>query len=89
VRAGKQSEALKTMNDLRELSKSRYVSPVSKALFLAKMEGKKDEYLEALERGYEDRYEFMYFLKVGPEFDPFRSYPRFQALLRRMNFPEK
>ena len=53
------------------------------------MGGKKDEALEALERGYEDRSWIMCQLKVNPIFDPLRSDPRFQALLRRMNFPEK
>ena len=53
------------------------------------MSGKKDEVLDALERSYEDRYEYMIWLKVHAHYAPFRLNPRFQALPRRMNFPEK
>ena len=88
ARAGKRSEALKILSDLQALSKRRYVSPVWRELLLATMTGNKDEAIEALERGYEDRYEYMHLLKVNHGFDILRSEPRFQALLRRMNFPE-
>jgi len=87
--AGKRSEASKILGDLQELSKRRYFSPVERARILAYMGERRDEVFEALERGYEDRYEYMCFLKVNPCWDPFRSDPRFQALLRKMNFPEK
>jgi len=87
--AGKRSEASKILSDLQELSKRRYVPPTAAGNILAHMGGKRDEALEALERGYEDRSWIMCTLKVNPIFDPFRSDPRFQALLRRMNFPEK
>jgi len=89
ARAGKSSEASTILGDLQTLSKRRYVSPVWPALVLAYIGGKKDEAVEALERGFEDRFEFMHSLKVNPAFDPFRFDPRFQALLRRMKFPEK
>ena len=89
ARVGKRSEASKILGDLQELSKRRYVSPVWRKLILAYMGIRKDEFLEALEKGYEDRFEDMDGLKVEPIWDPFRSDPRFQALLRRMNFPEK
>jgi eukaryotic-like serine/threonine-protein kinase len=84
---GKRSEASKILDDLQELSKRRYVSPVRRALIFAYMGGKKDDAIEMFERGYEDHEATMYMLKVFPIFDPLRSDPRFQALLRRMNFP--
>ncbi len=84
--AGKQNEASKTLGDLQELSKRRYVDPVLRAYLLASM-GRKDESLAALEDGYEDRSYLMRWLKVHPYLDPLRSDPRFQDLLRRMNFP--
>jgi len=48
----------------------------------------KDKAFEWLQKGYEQRDFFIHQLKVEPVFDPFRSDPRFQDLLRRMNFPE-
>ena len=87
--AGRRSEATKILGDLKELSKCKYVPPTSAANILAHMGGKTDEAIEELERGYEDRSWIMCWLKVNAIFDPLRSDPRFQALLRRMNFPEK
>ena len=50
--------------------------------------GEIDEAFEWLERAYQDRNAWMVFLQVVPWLDPLRSDPRFQDLLRRMNFPE-
>jgi hypothetical protein len=44
ARGGKQSEALKILGDMQELSKCRYVDPVLRARILA-WTGKKDESL--------------------------------------------
>ena len=49
--------------------------------------GEKDQAFEWLEKAYEVRDLGMVFLKVDPTLDPLRSDPRFQDLLRRMNFP--
>jgi TolB-like protein/Tfp pilus assembly protein PilF/predicted Ser/Thr protein kinase len=89
AKVGKRSEASKILGDLQEFSKRRYVSPLSRAGIFSALSGKKDEVLEALEKGYEDHDGYMRLLRVNPLLDPFRSDPRFQALLRRMNFPEK
>jgi hypothetical protein len=45
-------------------------------------------YLAELEKAYEARDENLYILKVAPWYDHFRSDPRFQAMLRKMNFSE-
>jgi hypothetical protein len=43
--------------------------------------------MEWLERGYKERLWLMCVLKTEPTFDTLRDDPRFQDLLRRMNFP--
>jgi eukaryotic-like serine/threonine-protein kinase len=87
--AGKRSEASKILSDMQELSKRKYIPPTSLANILAHMGGRKDEAFKELERGYEDRSWIMCQLRVNPIFDPLRPDPRFDALLRRMNFSEK
>ncbi|MBZ5563531.1 MAG: tetratricopeptide repeat protein [Acidobacteriia bacterium] len=49
--------------------------------------GEKDRAFEWLEKAYKEREVEMVFLRVSPNMDPIRSDPRFQDLLRRMNFP--
>jgi serine/threonine-protein kinase len=44
--------------------------------------------LEWLEKGYEVRDPSMPYIACDPTFDPLRDDPRFQEILRRMNFPE-
>jgi TolB-like protein len=50
--------------------------------------GKKDEALSWLQEAFTKREGVMVWLKSDPVFDPLHSDPRFQALLRKMNFPE-
>jgi TolB-like protein/Tfp pilus assembly protein PilF len=84
--AGKRSEALKRISQLKEHSRRMYVSPYGIACIYAAL-GHVDQACAWLEKAYEDRSYGLYSLKTNPRFDPLRSDPRFQALLRRMNFP--
>ncbi len=52
------------------------------------MVGEEERALAWLERGYEQRDPLMTNLKAHPAFDPIRSDPRFDDLLRRIGFPE-
>jgi len=82
--AGKRTEALKTLSQLKELSKRRYISPYRIAQAYAAL-GDFDQAFALLEKAYEERTGDLIQLKVEPENDPLRSDPRFQDLLRRMN----
>jgi len=85
--AGKTAEARKVLADLHALAKNQYIQPYGFALIHTGL-GENDEALEWLERAYQDRNGWMVSLQVEPRLDPLRSDPRFQDLLRRMNFPE-
>ncbi len=48
----------------------------------------RDQAFAWLEKAYQERSRPMAYLRAEPALDPLRSDPRFQDLLRRMNFPE-
>ena len=85
--SGNRAEAEKYLQELKNLSKRRYVAPFEMAKVHFAL-GRKDEALDSLEQSYEDRNWPMIWIKVDSRFDDLRSDPRFQALLRRMKFPE-
>ncbi len=86
--AGLRDEAHKILQQLDKLSKQqRYVTPYGIARIYTAL-AQKDEAFRWLETAYEQRACWMLLLKVDPVFDDLRSDPRFQDLLRRMNFPE-
>jgi TolB-like protein/DNA-binding winged helix-turn-helix (wHTH) protein/Tfp pilus assembly protein PilF len=86
ARAGNKAEAQKLLNKLIESSKQK-LGTWEVALVYAGL-GEKDRAFEWLERAYHVRDKGMLWLKVDPPLDPLRSDPRFEDLLRRMNFPE-
>ena len=47
--------------------------------------GRKDEAIANLEKAQEANSPFLNAMKVDPFFDPIRSDPRFQQVLRKMN----
>jgi TolB-like protein len=87
VAAGRRDEAQKILEQLDQLSKQRYVTPYVVGRIYA-MLGQNDEAFRWLEVAYERRAEWMVLLKVDPALDNLRPDPRFQDLMRRMNFPE-
>jgi eukaryotic-like serine/threonine-protein kinase len=82
--AGRRAEAQKVLDQLAERSKQEYVTTAASAIIYAGL-GEKDKAFEWLEKGYEDRSIVTSVIKVDPIWDPLRSDPRFQDLLRRMN----
>lgn len=71
------------------MERFRYVSPILRAIILYQMDGKTDEMFDLLELGYEARDNWMHTFNTDRYWQFLRSDPRFQALLRRMHFPEK
>jgi len=85
--SGQKEEAQKVLGELRNLSKRRYVSPLSIATIYAGLE-ENDEVFKWLKKAYEERsvWSIHLHLKVDPRFDGVCSDPRFTALLRKMGF---
>jgi tetratricopeptide (TPR) repeat protein len=84
--AGRREEAQKTLNELLELSKHEYVSPGQIGIIYIAL-GEKDkafEYLEEANKVYDLN---LMRMKVERRFDPLRSDPRFDDLVKRIGLP--
>jgi len=85
--AGKEREAREVLDRLLERSKKGYVSAYEIAAVYTGL-GEKDRALEWLEKAYEERSNALARFRMDPRVWSLRSDPRFQELLRRMNFPQ-
>ncbi len=85
--SGKRDQALRSLDQLKEISKQRYVSSYSFALVYAAL-GEKDQAFQWLEQGYQNRDWQMARLNVDPMLDSLRSDPRFADLMRRIGLPQ-
>jgi TolB-like protein/Flp pilus assembly protein TadD/predicted Ser/Thr protein kinase len=84
--AGRRAEAVKVLGELEELSKHKYVRASDFAKICASL-GRTDKAFQWLDKAYQEHEIQLVSLKMDVSFDPLRSDPRFQDLLRRMNFP--
>jgi len=84
AKSGRRDEAKTIINELEEKISQNYVSPcLIAAIYSALGEG--DLAFQWLERAYESRDMYIFYLKVDPVFDNIRSDPRFEAMLKKIN----
>lgn len=84
---GRNDEAEALIKELKETARHRYVS----GFFFAEAYvglGQSEQAITWLERAYEAHDQWMVFANSYPGLDRLRSEPRFQGLMRRMNFPQ-
>jgi tetratricopeptide (TPR) repeat protein len=79
--SGKISEAVKLLSELKKHSNPGYSDASEIAVIYAAL-GDSDQAMTWLEKSYEERFNPSVLLRPG--FDPLRSDPRFQALVRRI-----
>lgn len=84
--AGQRAEAETLLSILEDISQRKYVSPYS-MLVIHLAIGPLERVFQLLEQLYEERNDWLVWLKVSPELNCVRNDPRFQDLLRRIGFP--
>ena len=85
--AGRRQDALALLDRLKKLSPRQHLDPYAVA-FVYDGLGDDGRAMEWLERAYWESSPQMAFLKIEFWSDSLRAQPRFQDLLRRMNFPK-
>ncbi len=80
--SGNRASAEQILRKLDEMAKKRYVSPWPRAdIYLAL--GEKEKAYEWLEKCYEQQDPACWYFRIYRPYDPIRSEPRFQALLKK------
>jgi len=80
----RKAEAVQLLNDLKKRSSSTYAHATAIAMIYTALDDK-DQAMASLEKGYEERFNPGVLLR--PCFDPLRTDPRFQNLVRRVGLP--
>jgi TolB-like protein/Tfp pilus assembly protein PilF len=83
--AGRTDEARDILAKLKTGFPGRYVASPLLALIHLGL-GEREQAIELLEKGVDERSYWMVFLKMDPVYDPLRSHPRFRTILERLGF---
>jgi len=84
---GKRGEAVKRLDELKELSKRRNVPARDIAIIYAGL-GEKDQAFKWLRQACEERNGLLVYLKVDPIFKSLRTDPRFAEILQCVGLPQ-
>jgi len=84
--SGRRAEANRILNGLLELRRQQYVGAPYIAAIYAGL-GDREQTFAWLEKSYEDREEWMIWMKYDHRFGEMRNDPRFQELMRRVGVP--
>ena len=87
AKAGRREAALAIGTEVHPSSARPSMSGYVRAHYYLGL-GNQEQALTELERAYDERSWLVALVKVDPLLDELRAHPRFQALLRRMRFPE-
>ena len=85
--AGRKDDANKVLNELLELNQSRYITPAALVNIYIGL-GQRDQAFIWLERAFQERSNYLAYLKVFPIMDPLRSDPRFADLVQRVGLSQ-
>ena len=80
------TQAEKVLDELKEMSKTRYVSSLEIARIHTGL-GDKDKAFDCFEKAVAEREGWLIWMKLEPSFDSLRSDPRFTDLVRRVGLP--
>jgi tetratricopeptide (TPR) repeat protein len=86
AQAGRRSDALKALSNLKELSSRRYVDPVAFVAIYAGL-GDLDRAFQWMDEAYREPDYFLVKLK-SPNWDLLRSDPRFKVIYKKVGLPE-
>jgi len=85
--SGNKSQAMRVLEDLKELTKKRYVCSYEVAIAYVLL-SEKDQAFRWFNKAVEDRSDCMVALAVDPRLDSLRSDTRLQDLVRRVGLPQ-
>lgn len=81
--SGNRSQALTVVQQLQQISTTRYVPSLYIALIYTGL-GDRNEAFQWLDKAYNERCEYLVYLPVEPLADPLRADPRFPRFLKRL-----
>lgn len=82
---GKKDEARGRFAEMKKLARTQYISPLEFAVANIALKDMDQAFID-LDRAYDDRSETLGFIRNMPYFDPIRTDPRYNDLMRKIGF---